>query len=360
MGIYDWLDALLKAKLRYVRKTILFQTICDGFTELEPIMIEGRAETDETECQQWQCNNIYTQCDGVWNCLDGTDEIGCDIYSPLNCSSDHLCVSPQTNQLMCLSIKNANDGKIDCLGATDEPKLCRAKYVSNYLDNFYCGNITLRPCIRSKELCDGKYSCYYLDSDEQFCEKNRTFPVVGSICQPSYLSLASDAEKFLCNYTMNGGDKQQIVYFSLDGVSQSLENNVIPSKPIITEVYRHPYRCNRGLDLYVWMGDGNLKSICFCPPSFYGDRCQYQNQRVSLTLQFRVSSDSWKTLFATIVSLIDDSNQRIIHSYEQFSYLSIRDCTVKFQIYLVYSIRLDPKIQQKIMQYILIFMKKLH
>jgi hypothetical protein len=282
---------------------------------------------------------MYTQCDGVWNCLNGADEIGCDVFLPSNCSSDHhLCVSRHTNHLICISIKNANDGKIDCLGATDEPKLCRTKYLPNYQNNFYCGNITVQPCVSSKALCDGMPSCFYLTDDEQFCEKNRTFSVRSSICQPSYLSFASDVEKCLCNYTMNG-DKQQMVYFSLDGMSKSVEHNVVSTKPTITPVFPHRYRCNRGLDLYVWMDDGNLKSICLCPPSFYGDRCQYQNQRVSLTLKFGVLSDSWKTLFAMVVSLIDDTNERIIHSYEQFSYLSIRDCKIKFQIYLVYSTR---------------------
>ena len=37
--------------LIYIRKHISFPTICDGFTELLPININGRNETDETECE---------------------------------------------------------------------------------------------------------------------------------------------------------------------------------------------------------------------------------------------------------------------------------------------------------------------
>ncbi|CAF3487162.1 unnamed protein product, partial [Rotaria sp. Silwood2] len=37
--------------LDYIRKHITFPTICDGFTELAPININGPNETDETECQ---------------------------------------------------------------------------------------------------------------------------------------------------------------------------------------------------------------------------------------------------------------------------------------------------------------------
>jgi hypothetical protein len=84
----------------------------------------------------------------------------------------------------------------------------------------------------------------------------------------------------------------------------------------------------------------NSKTItCLCPPSLYGDRCQYQNQQISLTIKFQALSDSWRTLFAIIISLIDDSDQRIIHSYEQLTYLSVIHCKNIFNIYLLYSTR---------------------
>ncbi|CAF4195814.1 unnamed protein product, partial [Adineta steineri] len=107
-----------------VIKHVSFQTICDGFTELWPVTIEGREETDETQCEQWPCNNVYTQCNGIWNCLNGADELNCNTTSPQsNCTShQHLCVSPITNKFMCLPIEQANDDSIGCLGATDEPR----------------------------------------------------------------------------------------------------------------------------------------------------------------------------------------------------------------------------------------------
>ncbi|CAF3711613.1 unnamed protein product [Rotaria socialis] len=57
--------------ITYTRKNISFQTICDEFTELFPVMIEER---NETECELWSCNNIYTRCDGLWNFPTGEDE----------------------------------------------------------------------------------------------------------------------------------------------------------------------------------------------------------------------------------------------------------------------------------------------
>src|ERR1700734_4168258 len=101
---------------------ILFPTICDGFQELLPIFIKNRYETDETECEQWECDNTYTHCDGVWNCPNGADEIDCDALSKSICSlNGHVCVSLLTYRFICLDISKVNDGNLDCVGGTDEP-----------------------------------------------------------------------------------------------------------------------------------------------------------------------------------------------------------------------------------------------
>ncbi|CAF0823807.1 unnamed protein product [Adineta steineri] len=85
--------------------------------------------------------------------------------------------------------------------------------------------------------------------------------------------------------------------------------------------------------------------ICFCLCSYYGSRCEYQNQRVSLAIKFQAYSESRQTLFEIIIQLIDDSNERIVHSHVQFTYLFARDCETIFYYYLLYSTR--PKNQTK-------------
>jgi hypothetical protein len=108
------------------------------------------------------------------------------------------------------------------------------------------------------------------------------------------------------------------------------------------------HHCYRGLNLRVWLDrEKNLTNMtCLCPPSYYGDMCQYQNERVSLTLQFRSFADSWRTPFIFVVLLIDNSDERTIHSHHQLTYLPVRNCKTKYNIYLLYSTR--PKNQSKI------------
>ncbi|CAF4798829.1 unnamed protein product [Rotaria sp. Silwood1] len=110
------------------------ETICDGYTELIPITING---LNETECEQWQYNNTYTRCDDFWNCLYRADEIDCDSLSLLACSlHHHIFLSTETKRLTYLSIEKANDGKIDCFGAIVEPKFCRENHYLPSDNNF--------------------------------------------------------------------------------------------------------------------------------------------------------------------------------------------------------------------------------
>ena len=123
-----------------------------------------------------------------------------------------------------------------------------------------------------------------------------------------------------------------------DLTKKGIKNEVRSSSSIIKISNQHQLHCHRGIDLGIWLNNKTRK-ICFCPPSYYGNQCQYQNQRISLSIKFRALSDSWQIPFAIVVLLIDDNNEQIIHSSEQFTYLSMRDCEIKHNMYLVYSNR---------------------
>jgi len=100
-----------------------FPTLCDRYTEYKEI-INGEVETDETNCEEWLCDNQYTRCDGIWNCLNGADEIHC-VHRFCNNKNAHPCLLWNSSQPICLPISRAGDGIIDCIGATDERHLCR-------------------------------------------------------------------------------------------------------------------------------------------------------------------------------------------------------------------------------------------
>ena len=70
---------------------IPFSFICNGFIQISFKDSNGILSTDETNCDQWPCNNLYTRCDQLWRCANGEDEHNC--YSNGCEQGFHRCLS---------------------------------------------------------------------------------------------------------------------------------------------------------------------------------------------------------------------------------------------------------------------------
>ncbi|UJR17035.1 hypothetical protein I4U23_003933 [Adineta vaga] len=337
----------------YFKNTILFQTICDKYLHLSQEFVEDKNETDETNCEHWPSLHIYNRCDGFWHFPNGIDEINCDpSIALLNCSENHhVCVSIETKNLICLPIEKANDGIIDCIGAADEPTFCdRTTINESNPYTFYCKYSDRKICILSHRICNDKIDCEIDGEDELVCQSNDLTgkPVTQGICAREFELYGSDIAKSLCRSFIQIG-KRSHIYFTLDQSQNSLGPSIehgflslsIDSSETSEVIEPYQPHCHRGFPLQLRLNkELNLTSIiCLCPPSFYGDRCQYQNQRISLTVQFHATAYSRQIPFIIIISLIDDSNERLIHSSEQLNYLFLKDCQKKFNFYLLYSTR---------------------
>ena len=328
---YGLCDDELEPSL-FKKRHLSFQHICDQFTDMEPINIDGQIETDETECEQWPCVNFNTYCDGKWNCPKGIDETGCSPSKILNCSENHhLCFSIIQNQFICLPFEKADDGYVDCIGGTDERMRCLYNSESTFKYNFYCFSMDYSHCPPDYRLCDWRSQCRN-NEDEQFCT-SYGIPPVQSFCMRQARGNYSDYWTFMCEFLDRKSTDMK--YFTLDGITDSQISTQSQSNPVDIP---HQPDCHRGLFLRIW-SNNSTTNTCLCPPAFYGNQCQYQNQRISLAIKFQTSLHIWRIPFAIIISLIDDSHQRLIHSYEQFTYLAMKDCNIKVNLYLFYAKR---------------------
>jgi len=314
---------------------IVFQDICDGYTDLLPILINNKNETDETECEYWPCSNIYTQNNGVSNCPTIEDEI-------LYYSNNLLCLSSVTAQLLYLPSEKVNNSQIDCLGAIDEYVCKREVPLSIFADMnhtfrfFYCMNQTSHLCLSDNELCNGHNDCENGD-DERFCTTDIRYNLtsqVGPIIRLfSYGAIRKSPGQN--TFKLHSNDEKYAVIRINENtmVSRRLDSQVISISD--------KFRCHFGIQISFTSNPKNQSqtSTCFCPPNYYGHLCQYQNQRISLALQFQALSNSVGTVFTIVVLLIDNTTERIIHSFEQFNFLSLTNCKTKFNIYLLYSTR---------------------
>lgn len=315
--------------LPLVTKTYsLFPSLCDGY--LDEIYFQIENETDETDCQWWPCNNIYTRCDYVWNCPNGIDEINCP-YLPQCPLNEYPCISPQTYNLTCLSIDQLGDKKVDCIGGSDEPQVCKPFNSKYRTADYQCWNTSTCLWTKNFGFCDNKANCPFND-DELICTKKQNL----FSCD----KFSNDSMGFLCRISTS---KPRHYFLVQNSINSTLEKDIFNPLFLNTNVYRLEieqeiiaYECNRGIPLVIYRNKTTFDPYCLCPPAYYGEHCEYQSQRVSLTLQIN-SEFEWKIPFIIIIYLIDKNE--LIQNYDQIDYLKIRDCDSKFNIYLLYQNR---------------------
>ena len=51
--------------------TLYYLNLCNEYTHMAPVFVDGQNETDESNCDEWPCDNPYTRCDGMWTCPNG-------------------------------------------------------------------------------------------------------------------------------------------------------------------------------------------------------------------------------------------------------------------------------------------------
>jgi hypothetical protein len=247
--------------------------------------------------------------------------------------------------LTCLSAERVGDEINDCLGASDELYFCRELYPSKKNDErFRCLNSDL--CLSIFDLCDHVRSCP-LGDDENFCENS------GFICQEDSFNNRSLIENVLCQ--LSEYKKSRIIHFTIhssiiypQSISAIMDKTIQPIKEqqnhniksIESRIndYSSGWYCNRGLNVRIWSKNDFSKSGCMCPPSYYGDLCEYQNERISVTLGLIRAENS--DVYTIIIMLIDDNDEREeIDSYDQFDYSPSQTCGIKLNRYLLYSTR---------------------
>lgn len=249
-----------------------------------------------------------------------------------NISTEYSCIRVNvtdpwinaTDQRPCIDLSKIGDGKIDCLGAIDERNTLEHCDNPSMLGYYYFCPST-RTCISYTDHCQTR--CPNLSDDAAWCdrpyhqascpEKTPFMCFNGSCsekkaCDKGIPLCTHSEDRYMCNpleYTRtfyHRDDKSFDVGSDLpildllpfpDDIAVEEINSEEVAHERTTEMrsIRTPssiisYQCNRGFGVQWYNGS----TICFCPEQYYGDKCQYHQDRITVLLSVDFSQSIYE------------------------------------------------------------------
>ncbi|CAF1459668.1 unnamed protein product [Didymodactylos carnosus] len=321
---------------------VFYEEHCDTF-------VSDSSGADERGCDKWVCPLDRIQCvstgqcikdewicDKEWDCFDGSDELNCSISEHLdqsvcNITHEHFCLTKEylddpSNNRPCLDYKKAGDGNSDCLGAIDERNI-RFCNGTNLLigDQFQCNNGS---CMLANQVCDGQNDCSD-GEDESFCHLNisnhacvtlvSSHYCEGGRCQKN-CQFINNTIKAGCHITNKKCILMSKTYRTFEmSTSLSYLSCNKSQTDTETEIYKNSSTssieysgyCNKGFYLL-----SNKVPLCFCPLTYYGERCELQSRRISLRVTLnRLHRQDLPDIVHVLVLLLCNDTQIVDHTY---------------------------------------------
>ena len=302
---------------------------------------------EQKQCGTGQCFEASWLDDVEWDCADALDEhkrlnrttakalkqasdqkfANQSYFIPNTCHQTHpfLCLPSQATRpgFSCFNLSQIGDDHIDCAGAIDERDTLRyCSEPSTLQASFRC--LSSNTCIPYHLHCLDNHRCPNRSDDEHWCSRSRQpsdcvdnldFTCFDGTCAKRGQCSTSPScpfgeDAYMCDYSSSflwaffrsrevkrSFQRESTKFIRLprypkDANISQVDSNSIPRTPLpeplssnISSPSLLPYWCNRGLGVLL----SNDSIVCFCPPQYYGEKCEYHADRLSVLLHLNLS-----------------------------------------------------------------------
>ena len=316
-----------RCAIKMSNKVQPFETFCN-ITSGYPCLLINLTHISDI-FRTWPCISINQIGDEKIDCLDGLDERNTQTH----CHGMHqmgLSLQCRSTPNVCIDEQNlcTNDGR--CPNQADDVVYCsdRPENCSDSKD-FVCMNST---CVKGAR-CDGNFDCEY-GEDEYRCSSYG----LGTAVKHYRLSKQQDqmeVKKYITwsRYPPKPTEEKNITKDEKHNISKR-------SAPIPVPSSIAALMCNRGVAVTRFPNT----IVCLCPPSYYGNYCEYHSDRITSYVHLNISHNMYlahstvdvQLSIKVLVLLICED--QIVHS-QQFHYRPAYDLYHRFKKrhYLIYS-----------------------
>jgi len=248
-------------------------------------------------------------------------------------------VSQLTRDHLCLPLEKLGDNVADCMGGLDERNTltdCNGHAMLGER-SFKC--LTTNTCINHRDICDIRCPnsldddmvCFGKNKSDNCAELTVDFMCLDNHCEKSswcdgYPDCLYGEDEYLCHppgfelydrispknqfYRISKFNDLPILFQRLS-IQKHSDNQRIyhHSEPIKTRTlslsksneqnFMISFICDRGIGIFTH----NNSIVCFCPPQYYGERCQYYNDRITVILQLNMSHTIYEQVTDTSILL---------------------------------------------------------
>ena len=337
------LESLIRKKVPFRSYCDTFEDSSSKVREKIERCQRWRCSPGQFQCYDGQCINSSWIFDREWDCLDGSDEenmwsvlhpnnrnytwlnfsyyiLELQFWHPLisvwtSCHFTRGLLYGKNNNKYCINETLLRKNTFDCLTGCSEKEVMDHCFQSMLTLGYDCRMLSMGTCLKYqhvfRHLC-GDYSknAYQCEkcTNEQNCKPSYDFQCwngtwIEQRCQYSYKCLHNE-NSHMCG-GLNTLDRYHLRMKEARFYEQEkqLQLPQYPSDVYITENFSSKLRsipkqtkssgnngfesrfvlrkCNRGIGVTSW----NDSIICFCPPHYYGDQCQYHSDRLSILLE---------------------------------------------------------------------------